>query len=282
VEFAKRSGKHITITDQTTKLFYAPISCVEGHPISPIGATEGFPEPYFKTAIGLAFCGTITEGLSVIALIQQQVSTLWAPSDDRPRPGREPVMDALEGLVRSYFASHNKHQDPYLDLLAFGFDDEGPWSGKIEARKTGKVTAYPPTGPATQLLGDWSSFSRQSTARDDFMRRRLANRGWRRKRDGREPVELEVMRLKLGLAKLTEQRVLQVLRLDAAGSVGGVLQRLEIGLNGQQVVHCFTHDAHKYSTAGEVSVSSQGLLIPWIVGQAMGTSDPRNSKHPRS
>jgi hypothetical protein len=269
----REDGSFKTISDTTVKLFAVPVRCYPLEAMTPvIGA---WTDPYFETTIGLGFSGSCLEALTVIAHISQSLSSLVAPNGDQPTPTGDGLVNLIGKLCESYFSHHSGDGNPLLLLLAFGFEGDRPWIAKITWEKA----------QGLKSSSVWASEDTIETIGQDDVFRQYAN-DWRtrikkhRLSVSKKPVPddpdgpferaLEVARHELAERKSTEEEMLRQIDSEFVDSIGGVLQRLELGLEGDKVVAGFTQDDRSYLDGASYSVAPGTMLGPIPIVEKMG------------
>ncbi len=262
------SGARRTVSDTTVKLFVVPIRCVDIANLTPIiGARQ---EPYFETKIGIGFSGSCFEALTIIAIVTQMFEALSPESDGEPRPCGEGIVNFVGRAVQEYFNAHSGDGKPVLHLLVFGFDDDQPWIGKvswtqIDGLKQEFSLAHDDT---IETIGETKDFETKL----DQLRHRI-----RKHKDGLNPatpgieVDLEASKHDLAEKRTTEEELLLKIESEFVQSIGGVLQRLELGLHNHRVVAGFTQDDRPYLERCRISVSKPpAVLGPIKIIEKMG------------
>lgn len=266
-------GSFRTVSDTTKKLFAIPVRCYPLDGLTPvIGA---WTDPYYETTIGLGFSGSCFEALTVIAHICQSLSTLVAPNGDQPVPTRDGLLNLIGKLCETYFRHHSGDGDPLVLLLVFGFEETRPWIGKITWDKTAglKSSATWATDDTLETVGQDALFQQRANdwrSRIEKHRQGVSEKPVPATPDSGFQRVLEVARHDLAERKSTEEEMLRQIESDFADSIGGVLQRLELGLDGSQVVAGFTQDDREYLDGASYSVAPGTLLGPIPVVEKMG------------
>jgi len=266
-------GSLKTVSDTTTKLFAISVRCYKLDSIAPV--TGAWTNPYFETTIGLGFSGSCFEALTVIAHISQSLSALVAPDEGEPIPVRDGLVNLIAKLCESYFGQHSGDGDPLLLLLVFGFDDDKPWIGRISWDKASGL----------QSSAVWATDDTLETVGQDPLFQQHAN-NWRTRiqkhRDSlsQKPVAatpdapfdraLELARHELAERKSTEEEMLEQIESEFVAGIGGVLQRLELAVEGGRVFAGFTQDARNYLDGAYYSVAPNALLGPIPIVEKMG------------
>jgi len=261
-------GSRKTVSDTTVKLFAVPVRCFNIENLTPIiGALR---DPYFETRIGIGFSGSCFEALTVIAIVTQMVSTLTTESDSEPRPCGEGIVNLVERIVGEYFEAHSGDGKPLLYLIIFGFDGDRPWIGKVTwTRAEGLKRDFCSADNDTfEAVGETAAFETKL----DELRDRV-----RRHKDRLKPstpylqLDLEQARHDLAEKRATEEGVIEEIESAFVQGIGGVLQRLELGLHGGRVVAGFTQDDRPYLDRCRVSVSGTSQLLgPVSIVENMG------------
>src|SRR5262249_734372 len=153
------------------------------------------------------------------------------------------------------FRFHTGDGDPILLLLVFGYDGDAPWIGKVTYSKSKGVqqTYAWATENTLETVGDSALFRQHA----DELRRRIEKH---RETISKRPVQptadasferhFEVENHGLAERKSTEEEMLCQIEADFAKSIGGVLHRLELTVEGGRVVAGFTQDDRKYILDG--------------------------------
>jgi hypothetical protein len=231
------------VTDTTEKLFAIPVRC---HALDSLTTVVGaWADPYFETTIGLGFSGSCFEALTVIAHVSRSLSALVAPNGDEPLPTGACLVNLIAKLCEGYFGSHSGDGDPILFLLVFGYDGDKPWIGKVTYDKSKGVHQRFTwaTEKSLETVGDSALFEQYA----DDLRRRIE----RHKQDvAKKPIQrtpgasfernVEIEKHDLAERRSTEEAMLRGIESDFATSIGGVLQRLELFVEGGRVIAGFT------------------------------------------
>jgi hypothetical protein len=80
----------------------------------------------------------------------------------------------------------------------------------------------------------------------------------------------EISRLEMADKKIVEEEMLKQIESEFVRGIGGVLQRLELGLDGDQIVAGFTQDDRPNVEGASVSVAKDALLGPTPIVEKMG------------
>ncbi|BCG73360.1 hypothetical protein MesoLj113a_45180 [Mesorhizobium sp. 113-1-2] len=265
-------GSFKTLADTTVKLFALPVRCYHLDGITPV--VGAWKSPYFETTVGIGFSGSCFEALTVIALISQKLSTLVAPNGDEPIPTRDGVVNLIEKLCESYFSQHSGDGDPLLLLLAFGFDGDKPWIGRVtyDTAQGVKSTTLWADDDSLETIGQDALFQQRAQdwrTRIQRHRKSVSQKPISETPDGAFDRTLELARHDLAERKSTEEQMLEEIESEFFGSIGGVLQRLELAVDDGQVVAGFTHDDRPYLDV-HYSVAPGKLLGPIPIVEKMG------------
>ncbi|KQZ26528.1 hypothetical protein ASD50_03735 [Mesorhizobium sp. Root552] len=272
------------MSDTTTKLFAIPVRCYSLDQLSPVVGAWG--TPYFETTVGLGFSGSCFEALTVIAHITQSLSALVAPDGDEPIPTRDGLTNLIAKLCEGYFSQHSGDGDPLLLLLVFGFDGPKPWIGRITWDKSQglRSTVMWATDDTLETVGQDALFQQRA----DDLRKRIQKH---RDRLFHKPVSsipdatfdraLELARYELAERKSTEEEMLDQIESEFFAGIGGVLQRLELAVEGERVVAGFTQDDRSYLDGAYYSVAPGASLGPIAIVEKMGRKVRRPKAEPK-
>ncbi|WP_174247481.1 hypothetical protein [Methylocapsa sp. S129] len=268
----REDGTFKTVSDTTAKLFAVPVRC---YPLNLTPVIGAWTDPYFETMIGLGFSGSCFEALTVIAHISQSLSALVAPNGDSPVPTRDGLVNLISRLCETYFAHHSGDGKPLLLLIIFGFEDGKPWIAKVFWDQ--------PTGVKSCV--EWATDGTLVTVGQDQLFRQYTEQWRTRIQKHREGVakkappalgdttfeqQLEISRHDVAERKSVEEEMLRQIESEFATSIGGVLQRLELGVEDGRVVAGFTHDDRPYLDGASYTVTPGTLLGPIAIVEKMG------------
>ena len=269
----RTDGSFKTVSDTTQKLFAIPVRCYSGDCLTPV--VGAWADPYFETIIGLGFSGSCFEALTVIAHVSQSLSSLFAPNGDDPTPTGSGLVNLIAKLCESYFSQHSGDGDPLVRLVAFGFDDNKPWIGKIGWDKANGIRSSFAwaTDETLETIGQDSLFQQRANDWRDCIqkhRREVSEKPIPATTDGIFERDFEVARHDIAERKATEEEMLNQLESAFADSIGGVLQRLELTVCGGRMVAGFTRDDRSYFDGASYSVAPGTLLGPIPLVEKMG------------
>lgn len=272
--FRRTDGSWKTLSDTTTKLFALPVRCFEAdNLVSVIGAWK---DPYFESQVGLGFSGSCFEALTIIAHISHSLSALVAPNGDELTPTKEGLVHLIEKITGAYFAAHSGDGNPSVSMLVFGFEDGKPWIGKIVGSAGSNAQSHVSFADDDSLesTGQGAVFEQRASE----WRRRIKKHKNQLRRQGQSKDdsdaafehELSQARHDIAEKKSTEEEMLLRIESEFAKGIGGVLQRLELGLDGDKVVAGFTQDDRSYLSDVSFSVTLHGHLGPIPIVEKMG------------
>jgi hypothetical protein len=274
IEDPRIRGKRVPVTDYTVKLFAIPVRCFELN-LAPV--TGAFVNPYMQTQIGIGFSGSAMEGLSVIFHISQKLGNLATDSDQKPEPTGEGLVSLIVKIVETYFKSHSKYGNPYLSLIVFGFENFRPWISKIERPAVGNVTSSTEWAISTSLVsvGDIEDYTNRLIPVVDAVEKRKRDLSTGVQRITRD-IDMKNEKKKLladaeiAKKKFAEEEIIKKMLDDYFGSIGGILQKLELSVHEGQVVAAFTQNAIPGPEISWPSVSTAGYLGPITINENMG------------
>jgi hypothetical protein len=184
-------------------------------------------------------------------------------------------VNLVSKLCESYFAQHSGEGNPILLLVLFGFEAGKPWIAKVTwDRQTG-----------VQSAAEWATDSTLVTVGQDQLFRQYAEdwrtRIQRHKEDVAKKIppatddatfeqQLEISRHDVAERKSVEEEMLRGIESEFAASIGGVLQRLELGMEDGRVVAGFTHDDRPYLDGASYTVTPGTVLAPIPIVEKMG------------
>ncbi|WP_157944624.1 hypothetical protein [Mangrovicella endophytica] len=267
----REDGTFKTVNDTTTKLFALPIRCFRLDGLTPgIGSWD---DPYYETQVGLGFSGSCFECLSLVAHISRAFGALIAPQGDEPRPEAGGLMNLAGTLITDYFDKHSGDGKPVALFLLFGFDDGRPWVAKLTWRAA--------TGLRQELI--WADENTLMTIGRDTLFEQYASKLRSKVNKHRDDVraksanaqdrdihELRVAQHDVADKKLVEEGMLRDIENEYFGSIGGVLQRLELSCQDGNVSAGYTRDDQPYIDGSQWSVTTRGALAPIPIVEKMG------------
>jgi hypothetical protein len=215
------------------------------------------------------------EALTIVAHIMRSLGALGAATGVHPLPFKDGLVNLIANTTESYFAKHSGAGKPDVRMVVFGFDQSRPWIGKVSWDKKSGLKSDVDWADANTLvsIGESEFFERRANELQRRIQKRKASVA------AEQPVEdddieferaREISRLDLAKKKIVEEEMLKQIESDFAASIGGVLQRLELGLDGGEVVAGFTRDDRPYLEGAHVSVAEGAQLGPIPMVEKMG------------
>jgi hypothetical protein len=121
-------------------------------------------------------------------------------------------------------------------------------------------------------VGDTDAFERPARQWRRRIQKRKASVAAGRPVDGDMEFDRaeEISRLEMADKKIVEEEMLKQIESEFVRGIGGVLQRLELGLDGDQIVAGFTQDDRPNVEGASVSVAKDALLGPTPIVEKMG------------
>jgi hypothetical protein len=260
-----------TVSDTTVKLFAIPIRCHEGNCLTPV--IGSWRNPYFSTVIGLGYSGSCFPALTIVEQIRTSLATLFCPDGDRPLPTPEGLHQLVARITESYFRAYKGTDSPGVWIVVFGLDQRRPWigtvswnEGELNARfewaGTETLVCIGQTGVFEQYVRELRSKIERHKAGLQSKRRPPADDGF--------DYSKQIAAHDLADAKYVEEQMLRKIEAEVIASIGGVLQRLELGLDGDEVVAGLTQDDRPYLEGASCSVGGGANLAPAVIVQRMG------------
>lgn len=276
-------GSLKVVADTTMKLFAIPIRCYQMSELTPV--VGAWLNPYHETTIGLGFSGSCFEAQTIIAHLSHKLAALVTPdSEPLPIPTAEGLVHLFSKLVESYFNSHSGDGKPVVYFLVFGFENLEPWIGRVSwtASEGLKSSIVRPTEETLMSVGQDHLFRQYAS---EWQKRILRHKNKVLKTshsahsDEKFEQQVEVGRHDVALSKSTEDEMLNAIDAESVEGIGGVLQRMELALDGSMVTVGFTHDDRDYLSGTAYTVTPGALLGPVPIVQRMGR--PIQQKRPR-
>ncbi|MBY0361947.1 MAG: hypothetical protein K2X45_08565 [Phreatobacter sp.] len=273
----RSDGTWRSLSDTTVKLFAIPVRCYCLDTLTPV--VGAWTNPYFDTLIGLGFSGSCFEGLTVVAHLQQSLSALVAPNGDQPLPTKEGIIHLIGKITEAYFAVHtnkNCRDGPVLHMVVFGYEAERPWIGKVSWDKNTKLISnvYWAMAETLETIGQDALFEQRANEwRSRIIHHRnsiISNVQNKNESNLSFDKEIELARHDIADKKITEEEMLLEIESEFATSIGGVLQKLELSLDGGRVVAGFTRDDRPYLDGASYSVAPGTHLGPVPIVEKMG------------
>ncbi len=267
-------GSRIAVTDTTVKLFAIPVRCYSIAPDTLTPVIGAWRDPYFETKIGLGFSGSCFEALTIVAHVMRSLGALGTATADHPLPCKEGLVNLIAKITENYFANHSGQGNPTVRMVVFGFDQSRPWIGKVSWDGKNKIKSQVDWADANTLVcvGDTDAFERPARQWRRRIQKRKASVAAGRPVDGDMEFDRaeEISRLEMADKKIVEEEMLKQIESELVRGIGGVLQRLELGLDGDQIVAGFTQDDRPYLEGASVSVAKDALLGPIPIVEKMG------------
>ena len=264
-----------TISDTTVKLFAVPVRCYTPDCLKPV--TSAWCNPYFETLIGLGFSGSCFEGLTIVAHITQSLGALLAPDGGKPVPIGEGLVNLIAELTKGYFAKHSQDGNPIVQIVVFGFSDERPWVGKISWDTKSELNQEFDWATAKTLVcvgepGLFEQYAQKLRTKIQNHKAQLNRRtGAAATKDNEAYLpELESARHDVADKKVVEEAMLKNIETKFVEGIGGVLQRLELSLDGHDVFAGFTRDDRPYLDGSSTTVAGDAVLTPVPIVEKMG------------
>jgi hypothetical protein len=252
-------------TDETPKLFAAPVRCFHAGDLSSEGA---WTAPYDESSIGIGFSGGITEGFSVVAHVTKALGNLIADGGS-PQPESEGIVALADAILGRYFSSHNLRADRTVRLLMFGWDRQSrrPWMGSVgwlAGVHTPARHAYVDDA-AIWAIGEAGDLKEVSSTERDALKRAFAS-SWTSIAE--QDRELACARHQIDLSNAVENKARAMITSGAAPTVGGVLQQLELCLSGDEVIAAYTKDDKPTLWDALPTVNRDFPLLPAVVAKS--------------
>lgn len=267
---SRADGTFKTINDTTTKLFAIPVRCFRIDSLTPTVGT--WTDPYFETQVGVGFSGSCFECLSLVTHISRAFGALIAPQGDEPKPEGAGLFKLAATLITEYFGKHSGDSNPVALFLLFGFDSEKPWIGKLTWRSGALVDEFVWADETTLMtIGQDTLFEQYAgELRKRIKKHRDDVKVKSKSLDDKISHELYVAQHEIADKKIFEEKMLRDIENAYFGSIGGILQRLELSCYGGNVAAGYTRDDQPYIDGSQWSVTTKGALAPIPIVEKMG------------
>jgi hypothetical protein len=276
----RKDGSYTSIQDTTTKLFAIPVRCFNVDQLMPpVGL---WTSPHYETQVGLGFSGSCFECLSLIALITRCFGHLVAPNNDSLEPQANGLVGLAQELIERYFKNHAKAEDekhgPKAYFLLFGFEKEKPWLTKISwtPKQKSKIECFQVTDSDLITIGEISTSEQYGKKLLERVKKQSAKiQAKKFEGQDRDAHEVEIAKLSIAQKKIAENVTLEAIENEYLGSIGGILQRIELCYLNGQVLSAYSQDNTSGITDCLRSVTTEGCLGYVPINELMGSQGTR-------
>jgi hypothetical protein len=263
--YRRKDGGRKILSEKTVKLFVVPVRCYLPSSLKPSGV---WTDPYFETVVGLGFCGDCFEALTIEALVRQELGVCVA-HDGRPlQPSKEGLVNLVGEITRDFFNDHSEPSDRIVRMILFGFDARRPWIGRVSWDGPKGLTSVVEQACAESLvsIGETSVFEQQaSNWRTRILRHKetlRAEGGASANEDASFEHDKAVAHHDVAEKKAVEEQMLRRIESEFAESIGGVMQRLELMMDGDEICAAFSQDDRPFRAGNSFTLASEGPLVP--------------------
>lgn len=267
----REDGSFKTVSDTTTKLFALPVRCFQLDALTP--GTGTWETPYYETQVGLGFSGSCFECLSLVTHLSRAFGALIAPQGDEPTPEAAGLVNLAGTFITDYFHKHSGVGNPIALFLLFGFEGEKPWVAKLTWRLEEGLRQKLEwaDGNTLMTIGQDALFEQYaSNLRDKVGKHKASVKAKINPKQDRADRELLLAQHDVADKKLVEEGALRDIENEFVGSIGGVLQRLELSCQGGIISAGYTRDDQPYIDGSQWSVTTRGALAPIPIVEKMG------------
>ena len=119
------------LSDLSEKLFSLDVRSFERAGLKMSRVVGELLDPVATSRIGIAYSGHCTESLCLLAIARKHLSNLICLEKEAGLPTSDDLRRYLQKLFETYFGKHSKAVNCAVSWLVFGFDGDAPWMFKV-------------------------------------------------------------------------------------------------------------------------------------------------------